>query len=149
MEPPATPLAASTLETLRRTQPWLRFIGIMLLIGTGVTLLLGIAMCGIGLVATGLLGEDGERQVGPGLVVLGLLYIPLALVYLYPGMLLLRSASRIRQAVADGDALAILDSLEAQRKFWKYIGICLIALVTFSAAAMLVAIFLPAFKHLG
>lgn len=137
------------LETLRRTQPWLRFLGIMLMIGTGLTLLVGIGLCGLGLVATGLHTEEGERTNGPMLIVMGLIYIPLAFVYLYPAILLLRSAARIRAADASNAETAVVESLEAQRKFWKYAGICVIVMMALYALAILLAIALPALKALS
>lgn len=146
MEASSSPRA---LETLRRTQPWLRFMGIILMIGTGLTLLVGIALCGLGLVATGLHAEEGERTNGPMLIVMGLIYIPLAFIYLYPAILLLRSAARIRAAAATGAEAAVVDSLEAQRKFWKYTGICVIVLMALYALAIALAIMLPALKALS
>lgn len=121
--------ASSPLETLRRAAPWQRFTGILLLIGSGVTLVAGIGMCCLGLVATAMFGEEGEREIGPALFLLGMLCIPLALVYIYPGILLMRCARLIGGADDKLRERALAESLETQRRLWKYVGLCLAALL--------------------
>lgn len=149
MNTPEAPFPANCIDTLRRTQPWLRFIGIMMMIGAGLIVLAAVAMILFGLLATSQHLEDGDDKRGIFMVFAGLLYLPLALLYLYPAILLLRSARRIRDADETGVAEAVAGALEAQRKFWKYVGICLIALLALYALAIVAAVLLPALKHLG
>lgn len=126
--PPDAPI-----EILRRTRPWLRFLGIALLLGFAVTVLIGLAFVGIGIVAGGMLAGDGEAHVGPVLAFLGLLMLPLALVYVYPAILLLRAAGRIPEAGVDSAVAAAADSLELQGKFWRYVGIAALLALAFQA----------------
>ena len=43
----------------------------------------------------------------------------------------------------------VVEALEAQRKFWKYVGICLIVLLALYVIAIALAIMLPALKVLS
>lgn len=144
MRNPAATAATSALETLRRTAPWQRFTGILLLVGSAVTLVAGIGMCCLGLVAAAMFGEEGEREIGPALFLLGMLCIPMALAYIYPGILLLRSARLIGGADGALGEVALSELLETQRRLWKYVGLCLVALV----ASAVVGIGLVLLGHL-
>ena len=145
MEPPI-PTAPHSLviEKLRGTQPWLRFIGIMMMIATGILVLASLAMVLIGFIRPGT--EDGPSDAVM-LIVVGILYFLLAIgLYLYPAILLLRSARRIRQLSASPSDEVVAEALEAQRKFWKYAGICVIVMMALYALAILLAIALPALR---
>lgn len=130
--------SADPLEILRRTRPWLRFLGIALLLGAAVTVLIGLALAAIGIVASGMLGEEGEAHVGPVLLLLGLALLPFSLVYVYPGIVLLRAASRIpRAGAADAEAAASA-SIELQRRFWRYVGVAALLALAFQGLMLLV-----------
>lgn len=130
--------SADPLEILRRTRPWLRLLGIALLLGAAVTVLIGLALVGIGIVASGMLGEEGEAHVGPILLLLGLLMLPLALAYVYPGIVLLRAASRIPGPGAAGAESAAAASIELQRRFWRYVGVAALLALAFQGLMLVV-----------
>ena len=143
METPASvPNETAIAEKLRATQPWIRLIGILMLIGTVIIILCAVTVGAIGLfqLAT---GEDTRREGGM-FVVGAFLYILLSLLYLYPALLLLRAARQIRTLAETGDRNCIVEALEAQRRFWKYTGICAIVFMVLYAIAIVLAIMLPA-----
>lgn len=126
---------------LRQTQPWLRFMGILAMIATVLMLLGGAGAALIGGLA--LAGVIQVPSVNAILLPLGLLYMALACVYLFPALHLLRSAAAIRRlgtGAGHGDLLA---SLEGQRRFWKFVGITAIVFLVLYALAIFAAIAIP------
>jgi len=121
------------LEVLRRTRPWLRLLGLALLLGAAVTVLIGLVLAAIGIVASGMLGEEGEAHVGPVLFLLGLALLPFSLVYVYPGIVLLRAASRIPGPGDAGAESAASASIDLQRRFWRYVGAAALLALAFQA----------------
>lgn len=132
---PSSPVIA--LQVLLRTRPWLRLLGVALLLAAVVTVLIGLTLVVIGIVTTGMLAEAGEAHVGPVIIVLGLALLTFALVYVYPGILLLRAASRIPEPRAAGAMAEAAASVELQGRFWRYVGIA--ALLTLAFEGLLLA----------
>lgn len=125
MEPPLNASSTQTLiDKLRRTQPWLRFVGIFCWIAMGLMLMLaGILM----LVAA--FGDSDDPDLKRGQMALAaILYAALSLLHVYPAILLLRAARHIRRLGTD--SADIIEAVEAQRRLWKYIGIYLIVSIT-------------------
>ena len=63
------------------------------------------------------IGPDAASSVG---------YPPmrrLALLYVFPSLYLFKYANRIRDFGIDGDALQLELALDAQRAFWKFVGV--------------------------
>jgi hypothetical protein len=125
------------IEVLRRTRPWLGLLGMALLLGAAFTVLAGLALIAIGIVAAGMLAEEGEAHVGPALAFLGLLLFPVALAYVYPGILLLRAAGRIPQAGAERSEVAAEAAIKLQGRFWRYVGIVALLAVCFQALLLI------------
>lgn len=137
MEPSSHVVA---LEVLLRTRPWLRLLGVALLLAAVVTVLSGLTLVVIGTVATGMLAEEGEAHVGPMIFVLGLALLSFALVYVYPGILLLRSASRIPDSSAEGALAEAAISVELQGRFWRYVGIAALLALTFEGLMLILVV---------
>lgn len=117
------------MDMLRQTKPWARLIGVMILIAAA--LMIGIAL--IGLIATSALGGRG----GPQAMVL-LIYIPISLLYIMPGLYLNRYASRIGELMRLKRADVLESTLEAQKSFWKFVGI--VTLVVIGIYILVIAI---------
>ena len=146
-----TALAGNPLSvgTLRRTQPWIRFIAILMLIGTGLMVFVAAILTLIGLAE--LSGASQPSPEGPGgglLVGLGIFYAILSVIYLFPGLFLLRAARLIRDLAPDADDAALADVLEVQRRFWKFVGITAIVLLVVYVLAIVAAVGLSLFAGL-
>lgn len=128
--PQTGPVVASerALEMLRQTRPWARVVAILLIIGAALCILMG---CFGGLA---LFVAAQDRWVGW----LMLLYLPLALLYLIPATYLNRYASRITATLMGRRELDLEEALAAQKSFWKFVGITIIAVVGLSILALLV-----------
>lgn len=129
------------VEKLRQTQPWLRFMGILATIATVLMLLGGAGAALIGGLA--LAGIIQVPSVNAILLPLGLLYMALSCVYLFPALHLLRSAAAIRRMGARAGEGDLLAALEGQRRFWKFVGITAIVFVVLYALAIFAAIAIP------
>ena len=141
METPPSLHRVAIIDKLRQTQPWLRFLGILTMVGA-VFMGLGGTVTALfgGLAAAGLLQTE---PANPIYLLLGLLYVVLAMVYLFPALHLIRSAKAIRGLTADSDEAAVADALESQRRFWKFAGITTIVFLVLYTLAFFAAIAVP------
>ncbi len=106
----------SVIELLRRTRPWVFLFAILGSIGLGL-MALGVV---------GLLIAVGANAGGAGQArLLGMAggYSIFILIYLYPVICLWRYASRIKRLTLTGDQQYLVGALDAQRGFWKAVGI--------------------------
>ena len=110
-------VTAKTVEMLRQTRPWVRFLAILGFIFAGLMLAIGVIGGIVGL------ATDGPT----GLIVL--LYVPLALIYLLPSVYLNRYAGRIRDFEANPRLEQLDGALEAQKSFWRFVGILMVVVL--------------------
>ena len=132
MQPRPAPSCPDDLaESLRAAQPWLRLVGILCWVA--VVLLLAAVLLLLNEYRMGPAGHDPESDAVIAALA-SLAYVALALLHVYPAVLMLRTDSLIRGL--RGDAAGVAGALEAQRRLWKYLGTCLI--VALSAGLLLV-----------
>jgi hypothetical protein len=118
------PVTPRTVELLRQTKPWVRLMSILLFLIGGLFVVFGLIFM-VGMTALG-----GMRGGGAG-AVLGLVYVALAALYVVPGLFLSRYASRISILVGSGRADDLESALEAQKSFWKFVGIAVAVVIGF------------------
>lgn len=109
----ATPAISRILQ---RTQPWVRFMAI-----------LGFMTVGLMLIAAAGVGTVGVATENPQMVVVMFVYPLMALAYVFPSYYLLQYANRLRDFTARGEERQLEAALDAQRAFWKFVGILTIA----------------------
>ena len=129
--PQSGPVVASerALEMLRQTRPWARLVAVVLFIGAALCALFG-CFGGLALLAV----PHADRWVGW----LMLLYLPLALLYFVPALLLNRYASHIGATLLGRRELDLEQALAAQKSFWKFVGVSLLAVVGLVAAGLFI-----------
>jgi hypothetical protein len=115
-------------RSLQQTQPWARFMGIVGFVMVGLMVLIGVAAGAAG-IATG----DAEAAV------LLVIYPLIALLYIFPSLHLVRYANRIRDFVAHGQQSQLEAALEAQRAFWKFIGIVTLVTILMTVLILIAA----------
>lgn len=113
------------IELLARTRPWVK---VMVVVGR-----LGIIFMAIGLVALLAMAVTGASRPGgegglPAMFVAAI-YGLMLVVYWFPVMYLSKYASQIKQLTTTGDAVLLDEALDAQRKFWKFMGIGVLAFI--------------------
>ncbi len=110
-----------SVDLLRQTKPWVQLIGVLTLVGAAFMALGGVSMVALSAIA--------PRGSGPATAALGLVYLPLAVVYIYPGIKLWKYGASINRLVASRDAADLEVALGEQKSFWKFCGILAIVLV--------------------
>ena len=134
-------VSAAVIDQLVRTKGWTRFFSVLLWIGAGFLILGGIVMMGMGAFA-GSVGEEINAQfaaIGGGILI-GAIYLILALVYIYPALKLGNYSSRISDLMNTPSEANLVAALDQQRAFWKYVGIWLIVVLALYAVLAVVMI---------
>jgi hypothetical protein len=128
---PATPVLsefpASVTEPLRATKPWVRFLGIMGFIGTGLMVLVGLVLMVLPM------DEKLPRW-------LGLVYIFFAAIYIPPSLFLFRYASAIERFLFNPSFDGLGEALTHQKSFWRLVGIVMLAILGIYAIGIVGAI---------
>jgi hypothetical protein len=115
---------AGTILVLQKTQPWVRLASL-------VGFLLAALMAFLGVDGT-VGGVAAHRFETSPFIVLDFVF---ALVFLVPSLYLHKYARRIGVFVAQGHNVQLEAALEAQRKFWKFSGLCaLLSLILLTLA---------------
>jgi len=102
----------------KATKPWLRFLAIMGFLSSGLMLLLGFVMIGLSAIAS----EFAEMSILQGLMI-GSFYILGAFVYLLPTIKLWKYGTSINNLALSNKPEDLFQFIEAQRSFWKTIGV--------------------------
>ena len=140
--PPTIPntqftVSETVVELLRQTKPWVRFLLILGFIGAGLMALMGVVA---------LIGGAVTQQFG--IVGFGLLYAVLAVVYIFPSMLLFKYANRIGDLLRTGSERDLEGALERQKAFWKFVGIMAIVMLCLYPIIIVFAIMVGAFASM-
>lgn len=96
-----------------------------------------MAFGGLFALVGGLIGGGRSGMFGPMGAFVGLIYVALALLYFVPAIHLSRYASRIAQLRAAGLVGDLESALDAQKSFWKFIGIFTAIVVSVYAVVLL------------
>ncbi len=126
-------VAAEVVDALRATRPWVRFMGVLGILGT--ILMAVVALAVVGMTQGPLRGMPaGMRVVLPGI------YLVMAAFQIPPVLFLNRYASRITDLLRDGGPDALAEALRAQKSFWRYVGIMTLVVLCIYALAALVGV---------
>jgi hypothetical protein len=110
------------VELLRQTRPWVILMGVLLFIGSAFMLLAGVGMAIMGAVAA-------SASKNPFAAMIGFIYIPLAFLYIYPGLKLVKYGAAIGRLVQSRGAADLEDALLQQKSLWKFSGISAIVMI--------------------
>ena len=128
----ADPKLERAVSMLRQTKPWVRFISVMMFIGSAFMVLGGLIM-----MISGAAGVGPAAGVG---AVIGVVYIVMALFYIIPAVFLWRYADRIALFVQERSTGALASALEAQKSFWKFVGILMLVVMAIYAVIIVFTI---------
>lgn len=121
------------VRVLTDTKPWLRFFAVLLFICCGLMVVGGLISIIAGL---------GTSIPGSMIftLIIGLLYMAIGLLYLFPGMHLNNAANAIRDLELNSSPQAVAMPLIHQYKYWRFIGILTIVAMVLGVLFMLIAI---------
>lgn len=121
-------VSQGVLAQLAGTKPWVRFMSVLMFIGTGFMLLAALIM----LVAGGTIAASAKASGGalPAGMMTGIsiVYALFAGIYIYPALKLWKYASNIGTLLISSSMVDLEAALNQQRSFWKFLGIMVIAL---------------------
>ena len=127
-QPPVYSFPSSIAAQLDATRPWVRLMSVLGFISVAFLGFIGLA--------GGLAGIATQRAE---LAIL-LIYPVFGLLYLFPSLSLYRYASRIADFVARGEQHQLEAALDAQRAFWKFVGILTLIGLVLTVMFMFVAV---------
>ncbi|MFD0894037.1 hypothetical protein KBB96_03155 [Luteolibacter ambystomatis] len=131
---------SEAIRMLQLTRPWVRFCSVIGFIGTGFLILGGLAM----LVGGAIAGASTRTSAVPfpGFnIVFGLVYLVMAALYVFPSIKLWSYGSAITRLMMSGSSMDLVQALNLQRSFWKFVGIMVCVIMVIYALAIVVAIF--------
>ncbi|GHV03072.1 hypothetical protein FACS1894159_12000 [Bacteroidia bacterium] len=124
---------------LFETAKWAKFLAIMGFIGLGLMVLFGLlffiaSSSAMAMMATSSLGGALGGMI---FIIYGILMIVLAAIYIYPVYCLYRFSTRSQLAVISDDSLTMTESLGWLKKYYKFVGIMTIIVLSIYALAIL------------
>ena len=115
---------------LQGTQPWVRFLSIVGFVSSGVMVLIGL-----------IAGTIGIARGSIETAIMVVLYPLFGVLYIFPSVYLLRYANRIRQFAKNGQEQDLAGALDAQRSFWRFVGVLTLVSLATGIIGMVVAAF--------
>lgn len=112
-----------SVEMLRQTRPWVMLMGVLCFIGSAFLLLGGLGMMAMGALAS----ATTKSSAAP--MAIGLIYIPMAGLYIYPGLKLTKFGGAIGRLLQSRASADLESALEQQKSFWKFAGITTIVMI--------------------
>jgi hypothetical protein len=138
VEPTGQAITAQMTEALRKTKPWVRMLSILGFIGSGLMIIIALFV-----MASGAIGGAMGRSFGLGAaggIALGLVYGLMALLYIFPSLFLFRYASAIASMLSEDTVRGMENALEAQKSFWRFIGILTVVMLSLYAVVLVVVV---------
>ena len=142
------------IGALRGTKPWVQFLSVMIWIGAIFMILAGLLMMVFGMAGPAMAqseplnipeiyepdyssaGFAASAPMGGGInFIIGLVYMALALLYIYPATRLWKYGDRIGKLITTRDVVCLEDALEAQRSFWKFVGVITLIMIVLQVMA--------------
>ena len=122
-------MSSDVIRVLGATKSWVRFIAILGFLVTALILISAIVM----FVMTR--SASGFSLLAPG--VLGGIYLVMGVIYFVAAFKLNQYASRINDMLHQPSQVNLVAALDAQRGFWKYLGILAILVIAFYLVMMI------------
>ena len=123
-----------TIEFLKQTKPWVRFIAVLMFIGCALLVLAALVV----IVAGAAFTDFGRVFTVP----LGIMYFLLGLLYFVPALFLFRYADAIENLMRRKTSDALESALEHQKSFWKFVGILTVILLIAYGLMLIIMLFI-------
>ena len=124
------------LLSLRQTRPWAMLVSIVGFVYCGFMIILGVG-------SSFMLSMFDPTNSFPSGIMLGAVYIIMAVIYFFPSLFLFRYSSSLGRLIDGGGAAEMEEALLNQKSFWKFIGIFTIVGIALSIIGIVAAIAIP------
>ncbi|MFD2145845.1 DUF5362 family protein [Mucilaginibacter antarcticus] len=115
---------------------WARFLGIVAVISSGLLGFLALFMGAIMSAMSRFPGMGASKLGG----LLTVIYLPIAVLYLFVGLYLYKFGTRVRDGVTFGDATKVTDGLAKLKSLFKLLGITTIVVLVLYALFFIIMI---------
>jgi hypothetical protein len=140
---PPVVITDSMIRSLKDASPWLRFLGILTFIGCGFLGLTGLIMAVVSLFM-----EDVIEGIGGiGGVLMGLFYIVMGALLIFPGRFTYNFGARIRNFLLSNSGEELALALKNNSSLWKFYGILSIVYLAMIPAAIVVIVVAVAINY--
>ncbi|MDR1839781.1 MAG: hypothetical protein LBQ93_09410 [Treponema sp.] len=119
-------MTETMLQYLYEASPWLRFVGIIGYIGSGMAVLFGIIFAFSTALASSFLGDD--LGVFPSWIFV-LLYIPFGVLFFFPAHFTFNFGRKLRNYRFNSSIEDLELAFKNNKSFWKFIGIITIVYI--------------------
>jgi hypothetical protein len=137
---PSGAVSEAAVELLQQTRPWVVLLSVFAFVGSGLMVLISICVAGVAAL--------GPGSKGPAAII-GLVYLPLGLLYVYPGVKLWSYGAAIQRLAGSRSVADLEDALAQQKSFWKFSGVASIVAIVVYAVAIVAFVALGAAAALG
>jgi hypothetical protein len=132
-------LTETAAAYLKDTGPWMSFLGIVGFVSCGIILISGLVMLALG----------ANTPYLPNSLLMGFLYIVLAVICFFPARFMFLAGSKLRALKTDGDADLLEEALRNNKAYWKLSGIITIVGLGLAVLALIVLIIALLFGGIG
>jgi hypothetical protein len=129
-------LTETMLSYLKEASPWLRFIGVLGFIGSGLMCLGGIIFMIVMFAASDFTENLGGALTG----LIGLIYIPMGALYFFPARFTYYFGAKIRDYRFTNSEQDLEMAFKNNKSLWKFIGILAIIALAFIPLFIILAI---------
>lgn len=117
-------LTPTLMQSLAGTAPWVKFCSVIGFIFTGLMLVLAL-----GMFVASAVGIKEAGPIGGVMLIGGVFYLVIGFLYFFPSMKLWKYGSGISQLMLSQQVADLEQAIEAQRVFWKFVGIMIIVTI--------------------
>ncbi|PZR15565.1 MAG: hypothetical protein DI539_18255 [Flavobacterium psychrophilum] len=116
-------------EYYHQTAKWATFLSIIGFIGSGLMVIVALAMFAIGSSMASTMGNNPMAEVFSG-GMLGGFYLLFAVINFFPALYMFKFASKAKAALSEHNTVTLTESFENLKSYYKFTGIAVIIIIT-------------------
>jgi hypothetical protein len=132
-------LTETMLRFLNEASPWLRFVGILGYIGSGLVVLMGVlGAAGASVVTSTFLGSEAAEALPSALLLL--IYVPLGVLVFFPAHFTFNFGQKIRNYKFSNSGEDLEAAFKNNKSLWKFSGIICIIYLAFIPVLIVITV---------
>ena len=129
-------LTETMLRYLKEASPWLRFIGVLSFIGSGLMVLGGIIFMIVMFANSNFADDFGGAFTG----LVGLIYVPVGVLYFFPALFTYNFGAKIRNYQFTNSEEDLEMAFKNNKSLWKFNGILAIISLAFIPLSIILVV---------